>query len=542
MNTVLAATLLLLAPQGGKIINPSLEGQKEATEAKQLAGFLHSTNKLNVANNWTTLDHPTLNGKPQSILIVTRYGQPREDAAPIGVWYNAGKWTIFNQDKSPMKSGQKFVVEVFEKNKFAFEHRFNGAGNYTSPIREFELPKQKGYGLFVTPAYTDSAVYNINPCASWFDGKTWTVYQANRVPIDPGASFHVVYTKAYQAGKFDDGEENGVDSPNEFRLDLPFTNGQGEVLLSVGPTYLQVNDASIEDPFSVSWFGTGWQIATWEDDIIPEGSGFYVRVAGKLPLEAMTMMEGTLTQAESYRLTCLGFRCIKETTDDLLERDGKGDEIILLFDRAIDDGKNDPKPLPFLQTSFFGDVNRPDANLWIQAGSRGSTGGLKAGDSFPASIEVAPGGTGGSLPKVIWEGQLQEGGPATVVVPAVFEQDSTGSPLYRLLFPGIATRAGAVDLGTEALGRGVNYSVRRDSGDMAVGTRQFAARIRVGRRYYTRRSGLRAYLKRIYLNRSNAATLAAAQGPLGVGTFAIQQGTDRDDKGAYEVFYRIERI
>ncbi len=542
MNTVLAATLLLLAPQGGKIVNPNLEGQKEATEAKQLAGFLHSTNKLNVANNWTTLDHPTLNGKPQSILIVTRYGQPREDAAPIGVWYNAGKWTIFNQDKSPMKSGQKFVVEVFEKNKFAFEHRFNGSGNYSSPIREYDLPKQKGYGLFVTPVYSDSAVYNINPCASWFDGKTWTVYQANQAPLDPGASFHVVYAKAYQAGKFDDGEENGVDSPNEFRLDLPFTNGQGEVLLSVGPTYLQVNDASIEDPFSVAWFGTGWKIATWEEDIIPEGSGFYVRIAGKLPLEALTTTEGSLTQAESYRLTCIGFRCIKETADDILERDGKGDEIVLLFDRAIDDGKSDPKPLPFLQTAFFGDVNRPDANLWIQAGSRGSTGGIKAGDSFPENFQVAPTGASGSLPMVIWEGRLQEGGPATVVVPAVFEQDSTGTSLNRRLYPGIALRAGAEERGMSALGALVPYIARNDRGDYAVGIRRFSVRRRVNNRKTIQRTGFSSPLTRIYLNRGNAAQLATAQGAFGIGTFAIKQGTEATDKGAYEVFYRIERI
>ncbi len=541
MNTVLAATLLLLAPQGGKILNPGLDAQKEAVEAKQLAGYLHTANKLNVSNNWTTLDHPSLNGKPQSILIVTRYGQPKEDAAPIGVWYNAGKWTIFNQDRSPMKNGQKFVVEVFERNKFAFEHRFNGVGNYTSPITEFALPKQKGYGLFVTPVYSDSAVYNVNPCASWFDGKNWAVYQANQAPLDAGASFHVVYTKAYQAGKFDDGAENGIDSPNEFRLDLPFTNGQGEVLLSVGPTYLQQNDASIEAPFSVSWFGTGWRIATWEDDIIPEGSGFYVRVAGRLPLGAATMMEGTLTQVESYRLTCLGFRCLKETADDLLERDGKGDEIVLLFDRAIDSGKGDPKPLPLLETAFFGDVNRQDPGQWIQAGSRSDKGGIRTGDSYPATIQVAPGGMDGNLPKVIWEGQLQQDGPATIIVPAVFERDSTGSWVNRRMYEGIAIRAGAEENGTSALDKYLTFATRRGDGDVAIGIRTFRMRSRITR-IRLAGTGYRAILNRIYLNRANAATLSTAQGPLGVGTFSIRQGSENDDKGAYDVFYKIERI
>src|SRR5437762_6651945 len=84
----------------------------------------------------------------------------------------------------------------------------------------------------------------------------------------------------------------------------------------------------------------------------------------------------------TYRVKINGFRVIQETYDDLLERDGKRDEVqISVITTLLDkDGKLIGVPSE-KTTPIMGDTNRL-ANR-IQAGSASSLGGLRTGDSFP---------------------------------------------------------------------------------------------------------------------------------------------------------------
>jgi hypothetical protein len=65
----------------------------------------------------TEINNPLINGNESAILIVTQHFQNSTEVyneASIGVWYNpvAGRWNIFNQDKSPMPVGAAFNVLV----------------------------------------------------------------------------------------------------------------------------------------------------------------------------------------------------------------------------------------------------------------------------------------------------------------------------------------------------------------------------------------------------------------------------------------------
>ena len=65
--------------------------------------FVHVATAANIDSNWTTIDHPLTNGNPNAIILVTPNWNPggvggTYDNHPIGVFYTAGKWTIFNQD------------------------------------------------------------------------------------------------------------------------------------------------------------------------------------------------------------------------------------------------------------------------------------------------------------------------------------------------------------------------------------------------------------------------------------------------------------
>jgi hypothetical protein len=68
----------------------------------------------NSSGDYTVIDSPLSNGKPNALLIVTQNWNPGASAGvynkhTIGVFYtSAGKWAIFNQDRAAMPAGPSF--------------------------------------------------------------------------------------------------------------------------------------------------------------------------------------------------------------------------------------------------------------------------------------------------------------------------------------------------------------------------------------------------------------------------------------------------
>ncbi len=80
--------------------------------------FVHVATAANITSNWTTIDHPLTNGKPNAIILVTPNWNPGGaggiyDKHPIGVWYVGSKWAIFNQDLVAIPVFAAFNVYVF---------------------------------------------------------------------------------------------------------------------------------------------------------------------------------------------------------------------------------------------------------------------------------------------------------------------------------------------------------------------------------------------------------------------------------------------
>jgi len=130
----------------------------------------------------------------------------------------------------------------------------------------------------------------------------------------------------------------------------------------------------------------------------------------------------------TYRVKINGFRVIQETYDDLLERDGKRDEVqISILTTVLDkDGKLIGVPSE-KTTPIMGDTNQL-ANR-VQAGSASSLGGLRTGDSFPDEpmpwLPATPTSPERDYPPyVIWEGELPEDGSRSVLItPTILEYD-----------------------------------------------------------------------------------------------------------------------
>lgn len=161
------------------------------------------------------------------------------------------------------------------------------------------------------------------------------------------------------------------------------------------------------------------------------------------------------TAVGRFRVMLTGFIVNDQTEDNILETDGKGDEVYIVANVAQYDaytqeypdgpaaettlGSNDPYHgagnvtlSRTLVSDIMGDVNNQENPPRISAGSAGREGGLKTGNSFP---RYAPWAVQGSVnearpPMLLWEGVLRRGRDLVIIVPTIWEWDG-GNPAMR---------------------------------------------------------------------------------------------------------------
>jgi len=131
-----------------------------------------------------------------------------------------------------------------------------------------------------------------------------------------------------------------------------------------------------------------------------------------------------------YRVSILGFKVERETSDDPLQTDGKRDEVYLRA-AAVERGPDGERigNVVQRQTLVHGDINTTDwrsgPNRRIQAGSASVDGGLKTGDAFPTATpwqRTLP-NRDGSFPLLVWEGDLIQGQNTVQVTFNLWESD-----------------------------------------------------------------------------------------------------------------------
>ncbi len=137
----------------------------------------------------------------------------------------------------------------------------------------------------------------------------------------------------------------------------------------------------------------------------------------------------TKPTATYFRVVVKGFTCTRETADDMLERDGKRDEIYLSSITNMSDRDNSISSEKIKRRSrVMGDVNdRSKEERRVLAGSAfGKMGGIASGDNIPINEPwkniLKP--KADLLPFILWEGNLKIDNTNMVwISPAIFEYD-----------------------------------------------------------------------------------------------------------------------
>lgn len=81
--------------------------------------FIHHANALNTAGNYTYLDDPLINHRPNAVFAVTQNWNPGGGPGvyndhPVGTQYDEklGKWAVYNEDGASIPSGASFNIAV----------------------------------------------------------------------------------------------------------------------------------------------------------------------------------------------------------------------------------------------------------------------------------------------------------------------------------------------------------------------------------------------------------------------------------------------
>lgn len=172
-----------------------------------------------------------------------------------------------------------------------------------------------------------------------------------------------------------------------------------------------------------------------------------------------------------YRIVANGFRVLHETKDDILSRDGKGDEVygaFAMFHYNRHTGALLDRDLR--RTSIIGDVwNFPGR---IKGGSWSATGGFRAGDAFPSSgdpfVRHAP-PTRDTFPFLIWDGPLTNDRDAVIILPTIWEYDG-GSAAYDQWFAREVANERTIwtDIGTQEMIGGHQLGVVLPAGQIGA--------------------------------------------------------------------------
>jgi hypothetical protein len=132
-----------------------------------------------------------------------------------------------------------------------------------------------------------------------------------------------------------------------------------------------------------------------------------------------------------YRLIALGVKALKQSVDDLLDMDGRADEIFVAAVSHVTTRTFASGTVSIARSTTYGDVGTANAFVGrVQAGTAGPRGGIGTGDLVPIGLNLsAPTGTPNSagFPLLLWEGAL-DANAMVVVFPTIWEDDNNKGP------------------------------------------------------------------------------------------------------------------
>ena len=136
--------------------------------------FTLTTSYANIISSKALIDLPGLSGNSNAIIVATPLGNTStSNRHPVGAWYYAGKWNIFNCDHAALIPGLTYKVQYFLK---------PDANQFLHLVTKQNLGKEG--------SYIDNGALNSNPNAQFI------IFQNHSPEVRQGSSLNSFEVRA----------------------------------------------------------------------------------------------------------------------------------------------------------------------------------------------------------------------------------------------------------------------------------------------------------------------------------------------------------
>ena len=203
--------------------------------------------------------------------------------------------------------------------------------------------------------------------------------------------------------------------------------GTGASTMILGPGVPNGSATATGESFTVSGLANG-QTYTWQVASIYQ-PGNITTPASEFPSASASVIpfQGT------YRVTLLGFNALNPTEDDILDSDGKKDEIMpAVYVRLFDQTSGNPLGVGTYPHGLIHGDNQGKFRQRVRAGTASNSGGIQKNDVFPAGLMQGAIGSPSTttFPLKVWEGSLTRDREVLVLYPSLWETDDAPSRWY----------------------------------------------------------------------------------------------------------------
>ena len=206
--------------------------------------FVHKASKGNIfggKKHITRIKHPYCNNDREAKLIVTQnYGTNTEGVYnnhPIGVYYENGYWTIYNQDMTPMPENAQFNVLILKEGRdagvkgasvFSYKATKENTKTYShvSMMDNTATNNNPKLLLFETSSW-NTRVYNNHNTGVYYHGGNWSVYNRDKKALPLNAYFNVLVINPEMMNS--EGENSAPKGATIKRFDPNKSNNQSKL-------------------------------------------------------------------------------------------------------------------------------------------------------------------------------------------------------------------------------------------------------------------------------------------------------------------------
>jgi uncharacterized protein YjdB len=202
----------------------------------------------------------------------------------IGVSFQAGGWSVLNQDLAAMPVGSAFNIlaagAVVGVRSFVHTATANNISQNWTVLDNALLNNQPNAIVFVTANYTPPggpSVYNNHAIGVWYTGTRWAVFNQDQAAMPVGASFNIMVVAGSTSGYVHRSTAANIVS-NYTLLDHPQLNGRADAKVTVTANFNPGGGAGVYNNHAIGvlYTGTRWAVFNQNLTAMPANAAFNI--------------------------------------------------------------------------------------------------------------------------------------------------------------------------------------------------------------------------------------------------------------------------